>query len=96
MRLIERETLLAAYDAAHQGSPGGARKLIEQAPEIDAVPLEWLCQWLANSFGDRDEICFKCCRGREGHCPEDGELCKSPKAWREHILSCLQKEELDE
>lgn len=32
--LIFRNALLAAYDAAHKGPPGGARKLIEQAPAI--------------------------------------------------------------
>ena len=31
---ISRSALLAAYDAAHQGPPGGARKLIEEAPPI--------------------------------------------------------------
>lgn len=34
---ICRETLLEKYDAAHEGPPGGARKLIEEAP---AVSLE--------------------------------------------------------
>ena len=37
---ISRAALLAAYDAAHVGHPGGARKLIEEAP---AVPMpEWI------------------------------------------------------
>ena len=40
MALIEREALLAAYDAAHKGPPGGARKLIAEAPEVDAVPVK--------------------------------------------------------
>lgn len=31
--LISRSALLAAYDKAHQGPPGGARKLIEDAPD---------------------------------------------------------------
>lgn len=31
--LISRSALLAAYDAAHKGPPGGARKLIEEAPD---------------------------------------------------------------
>lgn len=35
--LICREALLEKYDAAHEGPPGGARKLIEEAP---AVSLE--------------------------------------------------------
>ena len=34
--LISRDALLAAYDAAHKGPPGGARKLIEEAPAVDA------------------------------------------------------------
>lgn len=32
--------MLAAYDAAHVGPPGGARKLIEEAPAV-AVP-KWI------------------------------------------------------
>ena len=37
--LVYRNDLLAAYDAAHKGPPGGARKLIAEAPAIDAVPV---------------------------------------------------------
>lgn len=36
---IEREALLAAYDAAHEGAPGGARKLIEDASAADVAPV---------------------------------------------------------
>ena len=36
---IEREALLAAYDAAHDGAPGRARKLIEDAPAADVAPV---------------------------------------------------------
>ena len=32
---INRDDLLAAYDAAHKGPPGGARKLIAEAPAAD-------------------------------------------------------------
>lgn len=35
---ISRSALLAAYDAAHKGPPGGARKLIEEAPVV--IPKE--------------------------------------------------------
>lgn len=31
---ISRSMLLSAYDAAHKGPPGGARKLIEDAPSV--------------------------------------------------------------
>ena len=34
MRLIDADALLEAYDKAHKGPPGGARKLIEEAPEV--------------------------------------------------------------
>ena len=36
---IEREALLAAYNKAHVGPPGGARKLIEEAPTADVAPV---------------------------------------------------------
>lgn len=32
--LISRKDLLEAYDKAHKGPPGGARKLIEEAPNV--------------------------------------------------------------
>ena len=37
--LIRRGDLIAAYDAAHKGPPGGARKLMEEAPAVAAVPV---------------------------------------------------------
>ena len=37
--LISRSALIAAYDAAHKGPPGGARKLMENAPAVDAVEV---------------------------------------------------------
>lgn len=35
MRLIDADALLAEYDRQHEGEPGKARKLIEDAPAID-------------------------------------------------------------
>lgn len=37
--LISRKALLAEYDRVHIGPPGGARKLMEEAPAVDAVVL---------------------------------------------------------
>lgn len=37
--LISRKALLAEYDRLHIGEPGNARKLIEDAPRVDAVDL---------------------------------------------------------
>jgi hypothetical protein len=38
--LISRKALLVAYDQAHKGPPGGARKLIEEAPTVPAI--DWI------------------------------------------------------
>lgn len=37
--LISRKALLAEYDRVHVGPPGGARKLMEDAPGVDAVEV---------------------------------------------------------
>lgn len=37
--LISRKALLAEYDRVHVGEPGMARKLIEDAPTVDAEPV---------------------------------------------------------
>jgi len=34
MSLIDREALIAEYDRVHVGPPGGARKLMVDAPEV--------------------------------------------------------------
>lgn len=55
--LISRAALLAAYDAAHKGHSGGARKLIEEAPAVDAE-LAVHGRW--EFCGDDDIICNVC------------------------------------
>ena len=37
---VSRQYLLNEYDRQHQGPPGGARKIIEEAPAEDVVPTE--------------------------------------------------------
>ena len=37
--LISRKALIAEYDRVHVGAPGGARKLMEDAPAVDAVEV---------------------------------------------------------
>ena len=41
-RLIDADALLAEYDRQHEGEPGNARKLIEDAPTVAAVPASKL------------------------------------------------------
>ena len=53
---IEREALLAEYDRQHTGEPGRARKLIEDAHTIDAVPVVRCkdCKhWTVDGAGNR-------------------------------------------
>ena len=38
--LISRSWLLSEYDKRHKGPPGGARKLIEEAPPAQPEPLK--------------------------------------------------------
>lgn len=40
--LISRKALLAEYDRVHIGPPGGARKLMEDAPSVEAVEVVWM------------------------------------------------------
>ena len=49
MRPIDADALLAEYDRVHEGPPGRARKLIEQAPAIESEIIRckdckhWIC-----------------------------------------------------
>lgn len=56
MSLINREMLLEEYDRAHKGPPGGARKLIAEAPTIDAEPVRH-GKW---KLVDDDSNCWEC------------------------------------
>lgn len=51
--LIFKQVLLAEYDKHHVGPPGGARKLIEEAPAVDAVPV-------VHGRWDRSGYCSEC------------------------------------
>ena len=42
MSLIDKEKLIDEYDRVHQGPPGGARKLMEDAEYVPAIPLDWI------------------------------------------------------
>lgn len=53
MRLIDADALIAEYDRVHIGPAGGARKLMEEAPTIEAVPVvrgEWVLKEAAHYF----------------------------------------------
>ena len=56
--LIDRKALLAEYDRVHIGPPGGARKLMENAPAVDAVEVVH-GRWLYDS-GSGKYFCSAC------------------------------------
>ena len=49
-RLIDADALLAEYDRQHEGEPGKARKLIEDAPNVSAVPVSELLSLRDNLY----------------------------------------------
>ena len=42
MSLINREDLMAEYDRVHVGPAGGARKLMEDAEPVEAIPISYI------------------------------------------------------
>lgn len=65
--LISRAWVLAEYDRQHKGPPGGARKIMEEAPAVDAVPVvhgRWIgypeCLGYDGAYHDEHIVCSAC------------------------------------
>jgi len=65
--LISRAWVLAEYDRQHQGPPGGARKIMAEAPTVDAVPVvhaRWInypeCLGYDGAYTDEHIVCSAC------------------------------------
>lgn len=61
-RLIDADALIAEYDRVHIGPPGGARKLMEDAPTVDAVPVV-RCKDCKH-YDDHTGKCYVFCEGQ--------------------------------
>ena len=57
--LISRAYVLAEYDRQHKGPPGGARKIMEEAPAVDAVPVV-MCKDCKYAHMTYDGMCKYC------------------------------------
>lgn len=60
---INKQALLAEYDCVHVGPPGGARKLIEEAPPADVVPVvhgRWIVTEEYNDVIEMDVVKYAC------------------------------------
>ena len=73
--LIYRDDLIAAYDAAHKGPPGLARKLMQEAPAVDAAPVVH-AHWMEDE--DSGDIVCSACEARY-----DGDIVLSYNAFSE-------------
>ena len=65
--LISRTYVLAEYDRQHKGPSGGARKIMEEAPAVDAVPVvhgRWInypeCLRYESAYCEEDIVCSEC------------------------------------
>ena len=66
--LISRAYVLAEYDRQHKGPPGGARKIMEEAPAVDAVPVthgrwtekRWITDYDWGLINHRALVCTAC------------------------------------
>lgn len=65
--LISRAWVLAEYDRQHKGPPGGARKIMEEAPAVDAVPVvhaRWInypeCFGYEGAYLEENIVCSAC------------------------------------
>ena len=67
---ISRQYLLDEYDRQHQGPPGGARKIIAEAPAADVAPVVH-AHWIR--YDDADIV--------EGYYVPEYE-CSKCRAWK--------------
>ena len=75
MRLIDADALLAEYDRQHEGEPGKARKLIEDAPTIDR-PTRSQFKRMAVQLGYEPVRHGKWVHSRYENCSEQFEIVK--------------------
>lgn len=82
--LISRPALLAAYDAAHKGPPGGARKLIEEAPGVGAAPVAHGRWTDRGSLSCRCSCCGSKSNAEYNYCPHCGAKMDAPTCGPDH------------
>ena len=68
---IERNALIAEYDRVHVGPPGGARKLMEDAPTADVAEVKHGYWYTIDSDVGWELVGCSECRGEYSLC--DGE-----------------------
>lgn len=74
---INKQALLAEYDCVHVGPPGGARKLIEEAPPADVQTVVHGRWTFYSSYGEDEyeyecSVCNEWANQRYTYCPNCG------------------------
>lgn len=66
-RLIDANALIAEYDRVHIGEPGKARKLIEDAPTVEAVEIVRCrdCKYYYDYGANREYCCHRSKYGKQ-------------------------------
>ena len=64
---VSREWLIAEYHRRHQGPPGGALKMIEEAPAAGVEPKRKPGHWAYNP-GDNIPYCSECLMPQDSEC----------------------------
>ena len=80
-RLIDADALIAEYDRVHIGPAGGARKLMVDAPTVDAVEVVRCkdCKYYKKFKGFRGAWCHRWLRKNFEFMPKPNDFCSFGK-----------------
>lgn len=95
MRLIDADELLAEYDRQHEGEPGKARKLIEDAPTIDR-PTRSQFKRMAVQLGYEAVVHCRECKHYRNHpnglCYSHTDPCDNERGYKGEAI-CVEPED---
>lgn len=74
-RLIDANALTAEYDRVHIGEPGKARKLMEDAPTIDAVEVVRCKDCKYGDWDSEPDDAMVCMRTKDGFWRSGNDFC---------------------
>ena len=74
-RLIDANALIAEYDRVHIGEPGKARKLIADAPTVDAVEVVRCRECKFGSWDSEPDDAMVCMRTKDGFWRSGNDFC---------------------
>lgn len=96
--LVSRQYLLQEYDRQRKGPPGGARKIIEEAPAAHPAgkKLEDVCEELKRLLTQPNVITCKDCKHRDPEsrrCRHGAQWCPIPKEDKDYCSFAERRDE---